>query len=121
MSEKDDTKEQYPLLFFCEETDSLDKAALYKLAWEEAKKAGTLLKKEFGASRVVVFGSVTNPSSFDCNSDIDLAAIGIPDEKFYAAVGAVTNLIREFKVDLVDLNDCRDYLKKEIEKVGIDV
>ena len=121
MSEKDDMKKQYPLLFCCEGNDPPDNAGIYEIAWEEAKKAGALLKKEFGASKVIVFGSLTDSSMFDANSDIDLAATGIPDEKFYAAVGAITSLITAFKVDLVDLDDCRDYMKKEIKKVGIEI
>ncbi len=36
-------------------------------------------------------------------SDVDLAVWDVPDDKFYAAVGAVTGLDTDFKVDLVDV------------------
>jgi len=58
------------------------------------------LKESFGARKVVVFGSLAHRSWFT-HSDVDLAAWGIPDDRFYAAVGAVTGLSKEFKVALV--------------------
>jgi predicted nucleotidyltransferase len=113
--------EKYPLLHFNNDTDSLEYLALNKLAWKVANKASVILKNEFNANRVVLFGSVIDPTCFDSNSDIDLAVAGIPDERFYAAVAAIMDQIIEFKVDIIDLNDCKDYLRKEIEKVGIEL
>jgi len=54
-------------------------------------------------------------------SDIDLAVSGIPAEKIYAAVGAVTGAVRDFKVDVLDLDDCKAYFKKTIEREGIEI
>jgi predicted nucleotidyltransferase len=121
MLDSNDIKKHYPLLF--SETDALAKLKLkrYHLAWEEAKKAGAILKSDFNADRTVLFGSLTDPDRFDENSDIDLAVSGISDDRFYAAVGAVTSLVKNFKIDLVDINDCKDYLKKAIAEEGIDI
>jgi uncharacterized protein len=121
MPKSEDLKKRYPLLFSETENSGPLQTELYQSAWQEARKACAILKNEFGAGKVLVFGSLTDPSSFDENSDIDLAVLGIPDEKFYAAVGAVTNLVRNFKIDLVDIADCKEYLKKEIEKDGIEI
>ena len=54
-------------------------------------------------------------------TDADLATWGIPDDQFYAAVGAVTGLTTDFKVDLVDAKACRESLRKAIETEGIEV
>jgi predicted nucleotidyltransferase len=109
-------KKKYPLLFKDKDTDI---EARYKKAWQEARKAAAILKKDFGAERVWVFGSLTDKSRFHKRSDIDLAEVGIPAKRFYAAVAAVTRSIKDYKVDLVDLTDCREAVKKAVEKEGI--
>ena len=43
-------------------------------AWEVARLAADLLKNEFGAPRVVLFGSLLRPQLFHARSDVDLAA-----------------------------------------------
>lgn len=84
-------------------------------AMQVARQAASLLKGEFQASRVVVFGSLAQEDGFTLWSDIDLAAWGIPPEKFYAAVAAVTGLNSDFKVDLIDPDTCSQALRRMIE------
>lgn len=84
-------------------------------AMQVARQAANLLKGEFQASRVAVFGSLAQEDSFTPWSDIDLAAWGIPPEKFYAAVAAVTGLSGDFKVDLIDPDTCSPALRRMIE------
>lgn len=93
----------------------------YQEAWKIAKRAAAILKERYGAKKVVAFGSLVDRSRFTRWSDVDLAAWGIPDDRFYAAVGAVTGLSAEFKVDLVDPAECRDSLRKAIESEGIEI
>ncbi|TEB08189.1 Nucleotidyltransferase domain protein [Pelotomaculum schinkii] len=93
----------------------------YDEAWLLARRAASLLKESFGAKKVVVFGSLAKRSLFTRWSDVDLAAWGIPDEQFYAAVGVATGLTTDFKVDLVDAQTCRDTLRRAIEAEGIEV
>ncbi|MCL5058305.1 MAG: nucleotidyltransferase domain-containing protein [Actinobacteria bacterium] len=93
----------------------------YQEAWELAKRSAVLLKRSFGARKVVVFGSLAKRSWFTRWSDVDLAAWDIPHDIFYAAVGAVTGLTTDFKVDLVDAKAYRDSLRKAIEAEGIEI
>lgn len=51
-------------------------------SWEVAQAGGQLLKKQFGAQRVVVFGSLLYPPRFHERSDVDLAVWGL-DERVY--------------------------------------
>jgi predicted nucleotidyltransferase len=74
----------------------------YDRAWDTARSAARLLKESYEARRVVVFGSLASESRFTKWSDIDLAAWGIPYDKFFRAVAAVNDLGGEFSVDLVD-------------------
>ncbi len=73
------------------------------------------LPEECGAVRVLLFGSAVWCASFTPWSDVDLAAWGIPPERFYAAVAAVTGLSADIKVDLVDPEDCRPALRAHID------
>ncbi len=90
-------------------------------AWELARQVATLLREQFGATRVVVFGSLAHQAWFSPCSDIDLAAWGIPADRFYRAVAAVISISPDFKVDLVDPEDCQLAVRRAIEREGIDL
>jgi len=85
-----------------------------------ARKAVKLLRRDFGAQRVVLFGSLAKRGNSNLYSDIDLAAWGIPPRNFYAAVAAVTGISSEYKIDLVDPDSCRPVLRASIEE-GIEL
>ena len=113
-------KQRYPLTF-TKTPISNEVMERHEEAWNVAKEAATLLKNDFRASKVAVFGSLTDLSAFTLWSDVDLAVWGVPESRFYAAVGAVTDLTSDFKIDLVDAADCRESLKKSIEFEGIEI
>ncbi len=86
-----------------------------------AKKAAILLRQEFGASRVVLFGSAVRDRSFTNWSDIDLAVWGIASDRFFTAVATVTSLDADFQIDLVDVESCSSTLRKVIERDGMEL
>jgi len=88
-------------------------------AWRVARAAATVLREQFGATRVVAFGSLAHRDGFTLWSDIDLAAWGITAGAFYRAVAAVTGISPEFKVDLVAPEDCQPTLRHVIEQEGV--
>lgn len=90
-------------------------------AWALAHTAAHLLCEKFGATKVVVFGSLVHRESFSVWSDVDLAAWGISDDQFYQAVAAVTGISQDFQVDLVDAENCRSTLRHLIEREGINL
>lgn len=90
-------------------------------AWRVARQAAKLLRDEYGARKVVVFGSLAHEDWFTPWSDIDLAAWGIPPERFYGAVAAVTGLSPTFQVDLVDSDACLSSLSAMVEREGIEL
>ena len=83
-----------------------------------ARKAAKLLKTEFGAKEVILFGSLARRVGFTRWSDIDLASRGIPAEKYLKAMDTVLYLSPEFKIDLVELETCLPALLKSIETEG---
>lgn len=68
---------------------------------EVAKTAAKMLKTEFRADRVVVFGSLLG-ESFHETSDIDLAVWGLPEKSYFKAVSQLLAL-SDFEVDLVEV------------------
>jgi predicted nucleotidyltransferase len=90
-------------------------------AWRVARHAAQLLRERYGASKVVLFGSLAHDAWFTSWSDIDLAAWGISPECFYSAVATVTGLSSTFKIDLVDGDACRSSLRMTVEREGIEL
>ena len=97
------------------------KKQLMARAMRQAKIAATLLKREFGATRVVLFGSLAHRLWFTQWSDIDLAAWGIAPSDFYRAAGTVSDMPSEFKIDVVDPETCRPTVRAEIDEDGIEL
>ena len=60
-----------------------------KQAMRVARQAASLLRKEFDAKKVVLFGSLANPGNFTLWSEIDLTVFGVPADRFYADVAAI--------------------------------
>ncbi len=85
-------------------------------AWLLARRAAQLLREQFGAQRVVVFGSLAHGAWFHERSDIDLAAAGIPAEAFWRAGAALDHLDTAFSFDLVALESAPERLLRDIEE-----
>jgi len=88
-------------------------------AWRLARHAASLLKKEYGVQRVVVFGSLTQSDRFTLWSDVDLAAWGLTTANWLQAVGAVRYLSDEIELNLVDVSSCSPELLAVIEREGV--
>ncbi len=90
-------------------------------AWKLARVAAGMPKKRFGATRVVVFGSLARNAVFTPWSDIDLAVWGIAPEKYYQAAGAAMDIGLEegIRVDEVDPKDCDRHSWKLSNRRGL--
>ncbi|MBT4502923.1 MAG: nucleotidyltransferase domain-containing protein [Gemmatimonadetes bacterium] len=98
-----------------------EESARWEQAHQVACQAAVLLRDQFGAVRVVAFGSLSQRDSFTLWSDIDIAAWGIPDRYFFRAVAAVTGMSADFSIDLVDVASCRPVLRQRIEAEGMEL
>jgi predicted nucleotidyltransferase len=87
-------------------------------ARELAHEAADLLRREFHADRVFLFGSLIHPGCFHSRSDVDVAADGIDSLDTLEAMEMVHDLSDEIEVNLVDLNACRASLRATIEREG---
>lgn len=88
-------------------------------AWQVARQAARLLKDQFGASQVVVFGSLTRKGFFHPRSDVDLAVWGLDERMYYRAVSRLLSLDPEISVDLVEAERARPALRAAIEREGV--
>ena len=68
-----------------------------------------------GCKEVYLFGSLAT-GSFAPDSDIDLATVGLPKERFFAAYGRILSSIRR-RVDLVGLDYNQDFGNR-LKEVG---
>lgn len=90
----------------------------YIKAWEVVRMAESLLKDGFGATRVMVFGSLVHGYWFSPTSDIDLAAWGISDDDYFLVVARLQDISPEFKIDLVKMENCKPELSQVIMYEG---
>ena len=93
----------------------------WKEAWRLIPELARLLREEFGAAQILVLGSAVSADYLSGESDIDVAAWGIPIAHYLFAVLTMNEFHDDFKVDLLDPTLCRLSLRKRIEEEGIEV
>lgn len=86
-----------------------------------AEQAATLLREQFGAERVVLFGSVARGFIFHARSDLDLGVEGLSAQNFWRAWAALDSLGSEFEIDLVDLETASSALLDQIKQEGLEL
>lgn len=87
-------------------------------AWDAARQAAELLRVQFGATGVRVFGSLVGGHHFTEHSDIDMAAAGLTPATHIEALGRLLRLSPQFEFDLVDLDTCPLGLRRAVEQSG---
>jgi predicted nucleotidyltransferase len=92
-----------------------------KVGWTAARQAAELLRTQYNATRVVVFGSLVHDGRFTRWSDVDIAAWGLAAKDSLSALGAVMDLDVGIEVNLVDVNTCTPELLAVIEEDGIEI
>lgn len=110
---------KYPLLFAENNQDQLQERK--EKAISEAKRLAKILKQDFGAEKVYLFGSLARPDGFHTRSDIDLAVQGLSPRKYYRAVSFLLDEAQDFQVDLIDLEECRETIRLRILEEGVEL
>jgi predicted nucleotidyltransferase len=90
-------------------------------AWIVAHQAASLLNEQFGATRVVAFGSLAHGAWFHARSDIDLMVAGIPPETFWRAWAALDQISDGFEIDLVAADELNERLRATIAREGVEL
>lgn len=103
------------------ENRKIDKKLLQR-AWEAAHHIATVLYEDYGASKVAVFGSLTQPICFTEKSDIDIVVWGVSYNRCLDALWETEGLTTEFEIDLIDVESINRLFRQRIlnEAIPID-
>jgi predicted nucleotidyltransferase len=93
-------------------------AAARERALRIAHELADLLVTRYGARRVVLVGSLAR-GDFGLRSDIDLAAEGVPDDRFFAAGADLEARAGGFRVDLVPLESATPAFRARAAEEGL--
>lgn len=88
-----------------------------KEAWVDAQTAASILRKQFGATNIIVFGSLVK-DKFGEDSDIDMAVEGIAPSEFFAALSAI-NWQSKWEIDLKPLEALEPHFKQRVLETGV--
>ncbi|MCL6088209.1 MAG: nucleotidyltransferase domain-containing protein [Actinobacteria bacterium] len=92
---------------------------LTKQAWEKAKAAAKLIKKDFGASKVILYGSLAS-GYFKEGSDIDLLVKEFK-RSFWDMYIKVEEIVSPIPVSVVCEEDASKSLILEAYKKGVEL
>ncbi len=94
---------------------------LLKRAWEAAHSVATVLYEDYGASKVAVFGSLTERECFTDNSDIDMVVWGVSYNKCLDVLWDTKGLTTEFKIDLIDFESINGLFRQRVLNQAIPI
>lgn len=84
-------------------------------AWAVAEQCRQLLKTDFGATEVIIFGSLRGDTPWHNDSDLDLAVRGLAPETLLAAYRQLETLVPSWlPFDLVALERADDHIRDRI-------
>ena len=99
---------------------TVDEGLLHR-AWRTAYQAATLLYEEFGATQVVVFGSLTEPMWFTKGSDIDIAVSGLSHKIYDKACVKIRYFDAEFIIDIINFDTSKGLFRERIKHQAIPI
>lgn len=88
---------------------------MIKTVFENELNEIVRISKEFGAKKVVLFGSCL--TDIRSARDIDIAVSGIKPQDFFKYYGRISMAV-EGGVDIIDLDDIREHLRNRILSKG---
>lgn len=83
-----------------------------------ARAAADILRREFGATAVTLFGSLARGGPVSWRTDVDLAASGVRADRYFAAVGRLQAIDPGVSVDLVRIEEASGALMAVIDAEG---
>lgn len=88
-----------------------------KLYTKIKENINSLNKKYPEIKRIFLFGSILKKAKFFSNSDVDFAVEGLKGENYFALFSDLEDLCRR-EIQLIELENCRETLKKHIIEKG---
>jgi predicted nucleotidyltransferase len=88
---------------------------------EKVRQAAAILKRRFGARRVLLFGSLAHPPWFRADSDVDLAVEGLRAKDYWTAWQTVEDFIKDRPVDFIEIEAAGRSLQQAIRHYGVEL
>ena len=88
---------------------------------EKVRQAAAILKRRFGARRVLLFGSLAHPLWFRADSDVDLAVEGLRAKDYWTAWQTVEDLLEDRLVDFIEIETAGKSLQQAIQYYGLEL
>ncbi len=101
--------------------DELESRARQERALRVARRAAELLKASFGATRVLLFGSLAARAWSHDRSDVDQAVEGVEARDFWRADCRLEEIGDGFEIDLVDLSTAPRALSEAVLRDGFEL
>lgn len=92
-----------------------------KQARAAARRAAARLKRDYGATRVMLFGSLAREGRLGPRSDIDLAVWGVAPASYYEAVARVQDVVIPFRADLIRMERSPASLRDHVQQEGVEL
>ncbi|PSB16625.1 nucleotidyltransferase [Phormidesmis priestleyi ULC007] len=91
----------------------------HQRAWEVARQAAQILKQQFGAQQVAIFGSMLSRDRVHERSDLDIAVWGLDQDLYYQAVSRLLDLDPSLPIDLVEVERAKPKIRAAIEHESV--
>ena len=98
----------------------VDETSLYR-AWHTAYEVAALLYEQFGATQVIVFGSLTEPMWFTEGSDIDIAVSGLSNDLYNKAFSKIMDFDSAFKIDIINFDRSKGLFRERVKYQAIPI
>jgi predicted nucleotidyltransferase len=85
------------------------------------RKAAEVLKSRFGATRVVLFGSLAYPEWFTEDSDVDLVIEGLEGKDYWEAWRVTEEIIGNRLVDFIEMETIGESLRRAVHRSGVEL
>jgi predicted nucleotidyltransferase len=83
------------------------------------RETAAVLKRQFGARQVILFGSLAHQAWFASDSDVDLVVEGLRGSAYWQAWRVAEEMIGDREVDLIELETASDSLRQAIQRYGV--
>lgn len=100
--------------------DEQFRLARARRAWSAARRCAEVLRDEFAAARVAVYGSLAR-ATFGLRSDIDIAVWSMDPSLYFEAVARLIDVGGEFEVNLAIYERCNTAMAIAIDRDSVDL
>ena len=94
-----------------------ERETLFKKIYEIAD----ILRSHYGAKKVILFGSLAHERWFDEYSDVDIAVDGLKGSDYWLAWREIQEVLKNRKIDLIDIETVSKSFQHAIESKGIKI